>query len=169
MAILDQHCFCCVSLRKGALVSTIFFLLVAAATALLYVWGLLELLQRESSFDSSAQQTSILVLTYILIGLHGVVMILAAIIMFIGAFCYSPGSAAFFSVVIAIGTVIELGCIVYLGVITENQLQGLASQPYFLFLVIWFAIRAIWNMHLVITSWSLYQQLTSKGYLAGNR
>jgi len=169
MAILDQHCFCCVSLRKGALISAIVFLLVSAATALLYVWGLLLLLQRATDFETTAHQTSILVLIYIVIGLHGVVMILASLILFVGAFCYSAGSAAFFSVIIAIGTVIELGCIIYLGVIADDQLKGLTTEAYILFLVIWYAIRAIWNLHLVISSWSLYQEFTSKGSKAGKR
>ncbi|XP_038076913.1 uncharacterized protein LOC119744826 isoform X2 [Patiria miniata] len=169
MAILDQHCFCCVPLRQGALVSSILFLLVSAATALLYVWGLLDLLQQGNKFATQPHETATLVLTYILIGLHGVVMILAAIIMFIGAFCNSAGSAAFFSVILAIGTVIELGYVVYLGIITDDQLGGLSNQPYFLFLIIWYAVRAIWNIHLVITSWSLYQYFRSKGFVAGNR
>ncbi|XP_033642046.1 uncharacterized protein LOC117302282 [Asterias rubens] len=162
MAILDQHCFCCVPLRKGTLFSTILFLLVSGATALLYIWGLLLLLQRGNEFQTSALRDSILVLLYLVIGLHGVVMVFISIVLFIGAFCYSAGSAAFFSVVLAIGTVFELGCIIYLGVITEDQLQGLANEPYFLFLLVWYVLRAIWNIHLVIANWSLYQHFNSK-------
>jgi TRAP-type mannitol/chloroaromatic compound transport system permease small subunit len=170
MPILDQHCFCCVSLRKGALVSTIFFLLVSAATALLYVWELLELLQRTGDFDTEAHQDSILILTYVVIALHGVVMVIASIIMFIGAFCYSAGSAGFFSVVLAIGTVLELGVVIYMGIITEDQLGGLINNPYVLFLVIWYVVRAIWNIHLVVASWSLFELFKSKGgLLSGNQ
>ncbi|XP_072047653.1 uncharacterized protein [Amphiura filiformis] len=160
MPIVNQHCYCCCGLRTGALVSAIFFLLISAGTCLLYLWGLLDVLQREIYFEASEQFTAVTILNYILIGMHGVVMVVLALILFISAFCYNGGGAAFFSILLAIGSLIELGCLAYFGVVFNGFIEhsdGLFDETYTLVEIVWFGIRCCWHIHLIISTWSLFQ------------
>ncbi|XP_800747.1 uncharacterized protein LOC593216 [Strongylocentrotus purpuratus] len=164
MALTPYHCYCCLSHRKGGMLGAIITLILSAISASYYIWVLLDLYTRSNEFTNQGYFNAVLVLHYFLIAGTGIIFPLLTLILFAGAYWYYSVPVAFFSIMASLGSILELGALVFFGVTffsSSVTTASLGSEPLILGEILWFCIRFIYMLHLIFASWALYQKNSS--------